>query len=677
MIKQAIFFLVFSFISMAQAQAATFYVATNGSDLNSCAQAQNTSTPKRNIMGASGGIACLTAANGDILDIRGGTYSEEVNSSTQTFPSGTSFSNAATIRGHSGETVIIDGILNFGNNNHYWIVRDLIIDGVNYGGGNSSILGVDGNSTNIKFINIEAKRSNYSGQNNRNIAQIGPGSSNVTYTGGSYHDLAPSYISGTLSGSGYQFYIEGNNVIIENAKIFNGPRYGIHNYSGNPGASPSNNTYRFNEVYSQCLNGDNFNSHIIIASGDANAVYGNIVRNGNCHGVSIHGSTNTLVYNNTITQVGEAGIEFFGQSGSQFKNNILIGNSSAFYNPFSESATYAANFCDSVDIGCAFGGDPRFADAVNGDFRLCTGVGAPHASCTGASAALNAGVTLGSPYNVDITGTVRPQGAAYDLGVYESSAAPPGPACSQTPALVAQYSFDNVATDSSGKGNNASLGAGVGYTTGRYNQAVQFPGDAGITVARSESLFLCTGLTISMWVQLPSTVSDFRALVASNYGSTEDGWFLYAGSTGYAQAGAPIGGYCIGDCGSQYGIAVYGVNLTTSWTHVALTWDNSLPSANIKLFINGTQVTSASGTATLADWTGDMCIGCSPFGEYLPNTTVVDEVRIYNYARSGAQILTDMNTPIGALGSTVSFKVGPGTTKKIGPGITEKFGMAP
>src|SRR3972149_12242482 len=52
----------------------TYYVATNGSNSYSCAQAKNTSTPKRNITGASGGISCLAAGN--TLIIKAGTYSE-------------------------------------------------------------------------------------------------------------------------------------------------------------------------------------------------------------------------------------------------------------------------------------------------------------------------------------------------------------------------------------------------------------------------------------------------------------------------------------------------------------------------------------------------------------------------------------------------------------------------
>ncbi len=35
------------------------------------------------------------------------------------------------------------------------------------------------------------------------------------------------------------------------------------------------------------------------------------------------------------------------------------------------------------------------------------------------SPAINAGISLGSPYNVDMLDVVRPQGASYDMGAFE------------------------------------------------------------------------------------------------------------------------------------------------------------------------------------------------------------------------------------------------------------------
>jgi len=74
--------------------AAIFYVATTGDDSNSCTEAQNPSTPKRNIVGDRGGLSCLGAGNADILDVRAGSYNDRILSVV----SGTSFTNAATIK---------------------------------------------------------------------------------------------------------------------------------------------------------------------------------------------------------------------------------------------------------------------------------------------------------------------------------------------------------------------------------------------------------------------------------------------------------------------------------------------------------------------------------------------------------------------------------------------------
>src|SRR5262245_6816185 len=64
-------------------QGATFFVATNGSNGNSCASAKSQSTPKQTI---TAGIGCL--ASGDTLIVGSGTYVEKVNGNSM--PNGTS-----------------------------------------------------------------------------------------------------------------------------------------------------------------------------------------------------------------------------------------------------------------------------------------------------------------------------------------------------------------------------------------------------------------------------------------------------------------------------------------------------------------------------------------------------------------------------------------------------------
>ena len=51
--------------------------------------------------------------------------------------------------------------------------------------------------------------------------------------------------------------------------------------------------------------------------------------------------------------------------------------------------------------------DP-FVNRLGGDFHLASG-----------SAAIDSGLSLGSPYNLDKDGVARPQGTSYDRGAYE------------------------------------------------------------------------------------------------------------------------------------------------------------------------------------------------------------------------------------------------------------------
>jgi len=94
--------IVFLVASSTKAAANIYYVATNGNDNRSCDAAQDINTPKRNIMGTRGGIACMQTP-GDKLLIRGGTYAESITESIDDYtaayplPSGTDWDNAFTV----------------------------------------------------------------------------------------------------------------------------------------------------------------------------------------------------------------------------------------------------------------------------------------------------------------------------------------------------------------------------------------------------------------------------------------------------------------------------------------------------------------------------------------------------------------------------------------------------
>src|SRR5262252_5990285 len=94
--RLALLFFMGSLAFEGAAQGATYYTSRSGSDGNSCATAQSTSSPKATV---NGGISCLSA--GDTLLVRGGTYDEQIAS----VPSGTSWNSVVRIAAYPGETV--------------------------------------------------------------------------------------------------------------------------------------------------------------------------------------------------------------------------------------------------------------------------------------------------------------------------------------------------------------------------------------------------------------------------------------------------------------------------------------------------------------------------------------------------------------------------------------------
>src|SRR5262245_525356 len=112
--------------SSIQAAGNVYYAATYGNDNNSCNAARDINTPKRNLMGTEGGIACMQTP-GDKLLIREGTYAESLNNYTAPYswPSGTDWTNNVfTVAAYPGETVVIQGIAIATDDNlrlSYWI----------------------------------------------------------------------------------------------------------------------------------------------------------------------------------------------------------------------------------------------------------------------------------------------------------------------------------------------------------------------------------------------------------------------------------------------------------------------------------------------------------------------------------------------------------------------------
>ena len=78
------------------------------------------------------------------------------------------------------------------------------------------------------------------------------------------------------------------------------------------------------------------------------------------------------------------------------------------------------------------------------------------------------------------------------------------------------------------------------------------------------------------------------------------------------------------------------------WSHLAATFNGT----NLRLYVNGVEVSSAPRFGQIGTSTGALTIGGDAlYGQHFAGR--IDEVRIFNTARSASEIQTDMNTPIG------------------------------
>ncbi len=213
-------------------------------------------------------------------------------------------------------------------------------------------------------------------------------------------------------------------------------------------------------------------------------------------------------------------------------------------------------------------------------------------------------------------------------------------ALAQPTGLVAAYAFDEGAgtttSDASGNSHNGTISNGTWTALGRFGAALQFNGaSGGVTVSDAAALDLTGGMTLEAWVYPTSTVVGWRAVISKN----TERYFLMAGSDN----NRPVGGGTF-TAGGTLNLRAPNVLPVNTWTHLAATYDGT----NVRIFVNGVQAASQAQTGALTTSTGTLTIGYDAYGEVFAGR--IDEVRVYNRALSGAEIQTDMISPVGIPG---------------------------
>lgn len=204
--------------------------------------------------------------------------------------------------------------------------------------------------------------------------------------------------------------------------------------------------------------------------------------------------------------------------------------------------------------------------------------------------------------------------------------------------LIAAWGFDLGAetTDSSSNGNTLTVSGASTTAAGKYGRAYSFDGtDDVLTAASSTSLNkIIGGFTVVAQVFPTVVQTTFRTIAARDsqfqFHATAGTGFCANGSIQATFAGSNVNVICEPTTLLQ----------TNNFTCIATTYDG----VDMKIYSNGVETETKSVADLPNAGTNNFRIGASVFGEFFQG--VIDEVRVYNYARTLSEIQTDCATAI-------------------------------
>ena len=324
-------------------------------------------------------------------------------------------------------------------------------------------------------------------------------------------------------GSGIWFDIDNHNGVISNSISYLN-LLGIHyeiSYTG---------TIFNNLVYSNSHQDDQPSSPvgigIYISSSAMCEVYNNTVWDNDGYGISIAGTvrgdgndhdvagTNNIIYNNIVVDNAKAS-QYTRQFNISYGKNptaslptltnpiytpaFNVSDYNLFYDPTPGTwffdgpsgtlTTLSAWQSGSLQDAHSVWGDPGFTNSGSADFTLLA-----------SSPAIDVGKTLTDVLK-DYVGTNRPQGAAYDMGAYEKTAALTGP----RGYWKLNENSGTAIADSSGN-NYAGTRVGGSWTGGLIGNALSLAGGTGsYATLPSAVLDGARDLSVAFWVKTSAT----------------------------------------------------------------------------------------------------------------------------------------------------------------------------
>lgn len=200
---------------------------------------------------------------------------------------------------------------------------------------------------------------------------------------------------------------------------------------------------------------------------------------------------------------------------------------------------------------------------------------------------------------------------------------------------------DNTGTsavDKSGNGYTGTLAGGPTWAGGKIGPGVSFDG-SNDRINTTHIFANDSAFTISFWMFLRGFTSGDVLIQADDVGSTR----FTIEQNGTNTLAACNNGVC-----ADFAQTSTNAVSTNTWQYVTFTYDGTPGASSGFFYINGVNVTADSSIDEVAETDGLFNIGARSGGGDSSNT-IIDEVKVYDYVRSQAQIAYDFNRggPVG------------------------------
>jgi hypothetical protein len=204
-----------------------------------------------------------------------------------------------------------------------------------------------------------------------------------------------------------------------------------------------------------------------------------------------------------------------------------------------------------------------------------------------------------------------------------------------------------IAFDTSGNGSTGAFVSSPQWVPGKKGSAVKMNGTSDyITLSHPTALNATTTFTLSAWINASSSVAG-SGIISEAFAGGGDrvqytlGFGADDGTDNKLQVGFYDGsGWAVAEDSTAF-------TSTNTWVHVEGTWDGT----TLKLYKDGVLVATNVPSRSTATDTEDIRIGSrhdtAGTVDFFPGT--IDDVRIYNYTRSAAQVAWEYNRggPVG------------------------------